>query len=296
MQLTDFPDELLLKVSQYLNFEDKINFGRVCGKSFLNFYNFDNNEYKLKEITDLFNIFKNEDDEYIYISDFMIEAQSNYGYDIEKYLIVYSNLEDIIKNDDSDCDSIRDDLETLYYADENIINDKMDNKINLISDRIKRIYDTSYFDYDLQQEMNSFFLSSICSIYTRRFIEYIENKNLIIKYSPTMNIIDNDIINYQDVMEEVLKYYKYILINNYDIEQFCNKCGEFGHLGYSQECIFYNKQYADIQIKKEEAEKERERQRKIKEQKEEEEREKRRHIHEANRLKNLEKKKKNQIK
>jgi hypothetical protein len=289
MQLIDLPNEILLHVTQYLNFKDKINFGRICNKSFLKFYNFDNLEYTLKEITDIFSIFKNDDtDEYV--CEFMTENQFNYGCEIENYLIVYSYLEDIIENqdDDSDFDSIRDDLEILYYNDENIINDEMDNKIEKISDKIQRVYNNTYFDYELQQEMNSFFLSSICSIYTRKFIEHIENKNLPIKYDPSMNILDE-----HDVMKEVVKYYKYVLINNFDINKFCKKCASFGHIGYSKECIFYNTKYANIQMKIEEKELERKIQQKLKEQREAEERQKRRQIQEENRLKNLQKKKLN---
>ena len=59
MQLIDLPNEILLHVTQYLNFKDKINFGRICNKSFLKFYNFDNLEYTLHLCTFKMSIFIN---------------------------------------------------------------------------------------------------------------------------------------------------------------------------------------------------------------------------------------------
>lgn len=90
-------NDILLEISGYLNFEDKINFGKYCNKNLTKYYNFQT--YNLSRISDIFTIFDN--DEYIdYIYGdmcssfvFSLEKACNdyYGYDMEDFMNDYYN-------------------------------------------------------------------------------------------------------------------------------------------------------------------------------------------------------------
>lgn len=54
-------NDILFEISNFLNIEEKINFGKYCNINFTKYYNFQ--RYNLSRISDVFTIFCN--DEYV---------------------------------------------------------------------------------------------------------------------------------------------------------------------------------------------------------------------------------------
>lgn len=254
MKLKELPFEILDIIANFLNFNDKLNFDKYCEYSFIKFYNFYGRNYSSKEITDIFSVYKTDE-----TADFILEATSDIY--IDSYLILYyyyddyckykngKNEEDESEDDDSKNDDSKNDDE---YNKEHNLSKLSEDEIDEIVNKIRFIFGGQSFEYGLIDLKNSFVLSNYSAVYARKFIEIVEDNNLQIKYNKNIDIFDYNILpDEYDVHNEVYKYLKYVLLNGYDIDIFCRKCGTFGHnFRYNPtDCCFYNKGYMKRKLK-----------------------------------------------
>ena len=128
----------------------------------------------------------------------------------------------------------------------------------------------NHFDnrYSGGYNFDEIFNNSIFFVHIKKMIEYIENNEIKIKYNKEINhdaveghiyltkinsLINLDALESQLpidlISDNVCDYYANALLYS-DMNDFCRRCANFGHSGEENECIFYNKEYADKKIQK----------------------------------------------
>jgi hypothetical protein len=219
-------EDMKNEITTYLNFDEIVNLSKSINKNCFKKYNFFSDDFKLKNISEIFNFLKNEDElpdeemeDDVYI-EYLNDLIFNFTSEIQEY---YYDLYDLYDDFDYDSDN--------PYKDSN----------------------NACLEMSIQRDIEHFFYQTYMEIYCRKVAEMIEYNNLSMKlFNSPLNEVDEAMekINY-DIHNEIIKIYVDIFTNDEDIDLFCKKCGSFGHEYYDEKCIFFNDEYTNALIKNE---------------------------------------------
>lgn len=213
--------DIVMEISNYLKFDDKVKLSNALNIRLTKFYDFRIKNFMNKRIEDIFNESKSDD-----FCDYITEWISMYSSQIEKYYVIYLYADDLYSDSDSD-NYFNSDSES-----DNETESDNENNYETKSDSSDTIYRKINNCYDLRYTMvtknTEFILSTIFNIYPRKIIELIEENNLVIKYDPNIKLYElaeqiEDILEIS-IDEKIIDYYKYIFKNNYQIDIFCKRC------------------------------------------------------------------------
>jgi len=230
-------------IASYLQFDDKVLLGKLCNINFLQFYDFNNNpEFKLCDnILDIFTISDGSTEGNPlsggFICDQVYWAMRHEI--IEEYIINITKikkLEDL--EDKKDTIDTIDTIDAIPY-----------NGINA------DIYNFYYVYHFLNGvclgglTFENIFGKTVYYVRAKKIIEYIENNGVKIKYHIKINLdeIDDRLSFYissfeKTIIDSVCDYYRNALLND-NMNYFCYRCANFGHMNESTKCIFYNKEH-----------------------------------------------------
>lgn len=270
-------DDIRKEISLYLNFEDIVNLSNGINKNCFKKYNFISDDFKFKEINDIFT-WNETDDEENYLNDIFYnfekeiktyfyeymgeETDDEYGFefDCSMFCDILDGMQSnyfhniVMKNFDFEREDIEyEDIEDGYYTNP-VNNDKTFDE--LFDEYYEKEYQRQLQKYKhensrkirsikefMHNRINELFYSTYQHIYARKVAEFIETKNLSFKtYNYSMKKIDKYLKKKgYDVHTDTIHEYIYAFVVYECIEDFCRKCGSFEHANESNECIFIKK-------------------------------------------------------
>jgi len=230
-------EDILPIIIRYLPFVSKIIVSKSFGKSYLKFYDFNSDDYKLKELGDLFDIMHDND---VIENIFDYKYYLDYDTILQKYIEVHKrefieNNLDYFSDDDEDESDLIEKIHSLSHTE---FLSKIQYDHNIWHTRFQNEFD---------EKLDEFMMYSIFDLNIRILIQIIEDNDFDVIYDKSLDIfsLDDKIQNMWS--NEIEQHY----INNIDnLDKFCRKCGEFGHNNLSKECILHNEEYVAKEIKR----------------------------------------------
>jgi hypothetical protein len=225
-------DDIFRYLLEFLNFDDKIAFGKLVNKNLVKNIDIFNKKYNKKLLS-----------EYFYICGDCFDNLSNDMY----HSLIYKYNNFLSYNNENSDDTENSDDEYTYANNDIII------RSSVIKDQIEFIYSNCYY------------------IAVRAFLEILDSKNIILNNENNKCILldkihkidmklDYDSYNscifhlelnedtYELIYDKMQDIYENAITNNL-LDIFCEKCGIFGHCSLSNKCVLYNEYYEKQEIK-----------------------------------------------